>query len=106
MAGSKYFINPEIAGGSGLSGSSGFGAATNGETYRIGDPAPQFELARLFITQIISLNNKSEYHGSDLNQLRGNVPANYFSFTVGKISLPDYFDLNKYSHDPRSQFMC
>ena len=104
--GASICINPEIGGGSGLSGALGVGASTNGETYRIGNPVPQFELARLFITQIISLNNKSEYQGSDQNQLKGSVPTNYFSFTVGKISLPDYFDLNKYSHDPRTQFMC
>jgi len=104
--GASVFINPEIAGGSGLSGSFGLGASTNGETYRIGNPAPQFELARLFVRQIIPLNNNTEYQESDLNQFKGTIPTSYISFTVGKISMPDYFDQNKYNHDPRTQFMC
>jgi high affinity Mn2+ porin len=104
--GASIFINPEIAGGSGLSGSFGLGASTNGETYRIGNPAPQFELARLFVRQLIPLSTNAQYRESDLNQLKGTITTSYISFTVGKISLPDYFDLNKYSHDPRTQFMC
>lgn len=103
--GASFFINPEIAGGSGLSGSMGVGASTNGETYRVGDPAPQFELARLFLRQSIPLNNHQKYQESDFNEFGGKFPTNYLSFTIGKISLPDYFDLNKYSHDPRTQFM-
>lgn len=104
--GASIYINPEIAGGSGLSGSFGLGAATNGETYRIGNPAPQFELARLFVRQIILLDRNNSFLESDINQLKGIIPSRYFSFTVGKISLPDYFDQNSYSHDPRFRFMC
>jgi high affinity Mn2+ porin len=33
------------------------------------------------------------------------MPAKYFSFTVGKICIADIFDVNSYSHDPRTQFM-
>jgi high affinity Mn2+ porin len=33
------------------------------------------------------------------------VPATYFSITLGKVSVADYFDDNKFSHDPRTQFM-
>ena len=79
----SVFISPEIGGGSGLSGSLGVGASTNGETYRIANPAPAFELGRLYFKQIFS----------------------DFSFTIGKVSISDYFDNNKYSHDPRTQFM-
>jgi high affinity Mn2+ porin len=39
----------------------GVGASTNGETYRIGDPAPAFELARLFFKQIIFSNKEVSY---------------------------------------------
>ncbi|MEJ7660684.1 MAG: hypothetical protein WKG07_14250 [Hymenobacter sp.] len=42
------YFNPEVAGGSGLSGATGIGGAPNGETFRIGDPAPQVYLARLY----------------------------------------------------------
>ncbi len=103
--GASIFINPEIAGGSGLSGSLGVAASTNGETYRIGEPAPQFELARLYFSQVFSLNNEKEYEEDDINTLGRNIPTRYLSFTIGKVSVSDYFDLNKYSHDPRTQFM-
>ena len=39
--GAAVYFNPEVAGGSGLSGATGIGGAPNGETFRIGDPAPQ-----------------------------------------------------------------
>jgi high affinity Mn2+ porin len=103
--GANVFFNPEIAGGSGLSNSLGVAASTNGETYRIGSSTPQFELARLFFNQFFSLNKETEYQEGDINKLSGNIPTEYFSFIIGKVSVSDYFDNNKFSHDPRTQFM-
>lgn len=110
--GASVFINPEIAGGSGLSEALGIAAATNGETFRIGDPAPQIYLARLFYRQVFALTDKTKpketqffYNHSDFNQIATIEPNKYFAFTVGKIGVADYFDDNKFSHDPRTQFM-
>ena len=103
--GASAFINPEIAGGSGLSGAEGVAASTNGETFRIGDPAPKIYVARLFFTQRIALSDKTIYQPGDFNQLAEKLPTNYLSVTLGKISISDYFDKNKFSHDPRTQFM-
>ncbi len=103
--GASIYLNLEVASGSGLSGSFGVGASTNGETYRIGNPAPTFELARLYFRQLFPLNRETDYQGSNQNQLSGKIPTNYISLTVGKICLADFFDLNSYSHDPRTQFM-
>src|ERR1035437_9252764 len=66
--GASIFINPEIGCGSGLSGSLGVGASTNGETYRIDNSAPAFELARLFFRQIIPLDQRTKYNESDINR--------------------------------------
>ncbi len=63
--GASVFVNPEIAGGSGLSDALGIAAATNGETFRIGDPAPQLYLARLFYRQVFSLTTQTTYQTSD-----------------------------------------
>ena len=104
-SGAHAFLNPEIAGGSGLSGALGIASATNGETFRIGDPAPKMYIARLFFTQTFSLTQASTNQASDLNQLAGRMPTKYISVTLGKISISDFFDDNKFSHDPRSQFM-
>ena len=103
--GASVYLNPEVAGGSGLSGSLGVGASTNGETYRIDNPSPSFELARLYFRQIISLNKETEYQEGSQNELAGRIPTRYMTFTIGKICVADFFDLNSYSHDPRTQFM-
>ncbi|RXK86200.1 carbohydrate porin [Filimonas effusa] len=103
--GASLFINPEIAGGAGLSQALGVAAATNGETFRVGDPAPKIYLARLFYRQIVALTKETGYQQADFNQLDGNTPLKYFAFTIGKIGSTDYFDNNKFSHDPRTQFM-
>lgn len=103
--GAGIFLNPEIAGGSGLSQALGIAAATNGETFRIGSPDPKIYLARLFYRQIFALGNETTYQESDINDLGGTMPSKYFSVVIGKICAADYFDNNLYSHDPRTQFM-
>jgi high affinity Mn2+ porin len=102
--GAAVYFNPEVAGGSGLSGATGIGGAPNGETFRIGDPSPQVYLARLYLRQIWALGPAQEQDEDDLNQLKGSRPAHYLALNVGKFSIADYFDQNSYAHDPRTQF--
>ncbi|WP_025883086.1 carbohydrate porin [Segatella paludivivens] len=103
--GASFYINPEIAGGSGISGALGIAAATNGETFRIGDPAPHIYVARVFFRQVLPLTQETVSQTSDSNQLAGDLPTKYLAFTIGKIGIADFFDDNKFSHDPRTQFM-
>lgn len=102
--GAAVYFNPEVAGGSGLSGATGIGGAPNGETFRIGDPSPQVYLARLYLRQVWALGAEREQDDDDLNQLKGSRPARYLALNVGKFSIADYFDQNSYAHDPRTQF--
>ena len=104
--GAGVFVNPELGGGAGLSSTLGIAAAPNGETYRIGNPAPQIDIARLYFSQIFPFTKQTSYQASDFNQIGSFIPTSYLSVTVGKISISDYFDKNKFSHDPRTQFMC
>jgi high affinity Mn2+ porin len=104
--GASAFINPEIAGGSGLSDVLGLASATNGETFRIGSSSPKIYVARLYFQQRIRLNSeRGSTVESDFNQLKTVLPEKYLNFTVGKISMADFFDKNTYSHDPRTQFL-
>lgn len=110
--GASVYLNPELAGGSGLSQVLGIAAATNGETFRVGNPEPQIYLARLFFRQVFALEKgwrqkpSGTFHNvGDFNQLDEWVPTKYFAVTAGKISIADYFDDNSYSHDPRTQFL-
>src|SRR6476646_9351312 len=44
--GAGLYLNPELAGGSGLSGALGMAGSSNGETFRVGNPAPALYWAR------------------------------------------------------------
>ena len=99
------YFNPELAGGNGLSGATGIAGFPNGETFRIGDPAPQLTVARFFITQTIALSDGDSLVSDEANQLAGRQPSDRLTLTFGKICMTDYFDNNRYSHDPRTQFM-
>lgn len=101
----SIYVNPELAGGSGLSKVLGLADATNGETFRVGSTAPKIYLARAYIQQLFALSDATQVQESDQNQLAGEIPESYISLIAGKICLSDFFDQNSYSHDPRTQFM-
>jgi len=105
--GADAYLDPEMSGGKGLSSALGVAGALNGETYRIGDPQPVVTIARAYLQQVIRLGNDTSYEDQDdvTNQVAGRVPTNRLVITVGKFSIADFFDRNRYSHDPRSQFM-
>jgi len=53
----------------------------------------------------IDLGGQTQALEPDLNQLGGIQTANRVVFTVGKYSVVDIFDTNKYAHDPRNDFL-
>ncbi len=103
--GAQLFVNPEIAGGSGLSSAYGIAAFSNGEAFRVGSPKPTIYMARAFFNQIIPLSSERQWQEDGENKIAQAVPKKYFSFTAGKISIADYFDNNRFSHNPRTQFL-
>ncbi|WP_264511577.1 carbohydrate porin [Flavobacterium sp. N1719] len=103
--GASFYVNPEIAGGSGISSVLGIGSATNGETFRVGSTAPKLYLARLYFKQHFNLNQDFTQELDDVNQVVEKTASHRIDITVGKLSMADFFDQNSYSHDPRTQFM-
>jgi len=105
--GAEMYVNPELGGGSGISSTLGVAGFPNGETYRIGDPAPVVEIARLFVRQSFNLGGAGDTTAIEdgLNQVSGALPAHRLTITAGKFSIVDIFDDNRYSHDARTQFM-
>ncbi len=98
-------INPEITGGVGMSDALGIAAFPNGEVFRIDDPDPKIYIGRLFFQQIIPLKNTQFEHAeSDANQLAGKIPTSRLVINFGKLNMGDFFDDNRYAHDPRTQF--
>lgn len=103
--GGELYLNPELAGGSGLSGALGMAGSSNGETFRVGDPAPALYWARFYLQQTFALGKETEWQDDDANALGGNKPRNFISIYLGKFSMGDLFDNNEYSNSPRTQFM-
>jgi high affinity Mn2+ porin len=98
-------FDPEIAGGRGFSGVNGLANSSNGELPRVSSAEPKPYIARLYITHDFALGSETESVESDENQLSGSRPARRYTVTAGRFTLTDFFDDNRYSHDPRTQFI-
>jgi high affinity Mn2+ porin len=98
-------FDPEIAGGRGFSGVTGVANATNGELPRVASATPKPYLARLYVAHDFGFGSKTEDVEADENQLGGTRPETRYTIVAGRFTLTDFFDDNRYSHDPRSQFM-
>src|SRR5215469_1205778 len=99
-------FNPEIAGGKGFSGVTGFGNQPNGEIPRVASATPKPYLARLYVQHDFGFGQEVERQESDENQLAGDRPMNRYSIYAGRFTITDFFDDNNYTHDPRTQFMA
>jgi len=102
--GASVYYNAEMGGGSDFSQARGIAGFTNGEVYRVSDATPKIYTARLFFKQIFALSDNMQKVEDGVNQLPGNMPDSYISISLGKFSIMDFFDDNKFSHDPRTQF--
>ena len=101
----ELWINPEVDQGFGLSNTLGVAAFPSGEAYKVGQSVPYMRLQRLFVRHTIDLGSQTTDVEADLNQLRGRQGAERVVLTIGKFSVGDIFDANRYAHDPRSDFM-
>lgn len=100
-----FYFDPELAGGRGFSGTNGIANFPNGEMPRVTTATPKPYIARLYITQDFGFGDGREMITSQENQLGGTRPSTRYSITVGRFSATDFFDNNRYTHDPRTQFM-
>ena len=100
-----FYFDPELAGGRGFSDTNGLANFPNGEMPRVETATPKPYVARLLVTHDFALGEEREAVESDENQLAGSRPKKRYSITVGRFSMTDYFQITKYSNDPRTQFM-
>lgn len=100
-----FYFDPEMAGGRGFSATNGIANFPNGEMPRVSTATPKPYIARAYLTQDFGFGSEREMISSDPNQLGGSRPSTRYSLTVGRFSMSDFFDQNRYSHDPRTQFM-
>ncbi|HTW53640.1 MAG TPA: carbohydrate porin [Stellaceae bacterium] len=102
--GAEIWVNPEADQGFGLSNTFGVAGYVSGEAYKIGAESPYYLMQRAFLRETINLGGETQKIEADLNQLAGTQTANRLVFTLGKFSIVDVFDTNKYAHDPRNDF--
>jgi hypothetical protein len=103
--GAAFYLNPEVAGGNGLSYALGVAGALNGETPRIDNMAPVVYIARAYLQQHFPLGNTAyEAVNDDVNQVADMVPKNRITISAGKFAINDFYDANTYSKDARTQF--
>ena len=102
--GAFFYVNPEVSGGKGLSFAKGVAGALNGETYRVGEVAPEVFIARAYLQENIALGAATEELPDGINQVKAMLPVNRITITAGKFAISDFYDDNTYSKDPRTQF--
>ncbi|HXI54598.1 MAG TPA: carbohydrate porin [Polyangia bacterium] len=102
--GAELLFNPEMSGGKGLSRTLGVAAFPSGIVYRVGDPAPAIYLARLAISQTIDLGGGRVTNEAGPNELAGTRDRDVLAISVGRLSVADVFDGNRYAHDPTERF--
>jgi high affinity Mn2+ porin len=103
--GAEVWVNPEIDQGFGLSGTFGVAAFPSAESYKVGSDYPYARLPRYFIRQTIDLGGATETVQGGPNQFAAKQSADRLVITAGKFSVGDIFDVNKYAHDPRVDFL-
>ena len=100
----QLYFDLEIAGGRGFSGVTGIANFPNGEMPRVASATPTPYIARLYITHDFGFGAAKDEVESDENQLGGERPATRYTVIAGRFSVTDFFDNNRYTHDPRTQF--
>lgn len=103
--GAEFWINPELDQGFGLSNTFGVAGFPSAEAYKVGSDYPTARVPRAFIRQTINLGGESQKVDAGINQFSGNNTADRLVITLGKFSVSDIFDDNRYAHDPRNDFL-
>jgi high affinity Mn2+ porin len=103
--GGELWIDPEIGQGFGLSNTEGIAGFSSGAAFKVGASVPYPRIQRAFVRQTIDLGGETQKVDADQNQFAGSQSADRLVVTVGKFSVSDVFDTNKYAQNPRKDFM-
>jgi high affinity Mn2+ porin len=103
--GAELWVDPEIDQGFGLSNTEGIAGFPSGASFKVGAAVPYARVQRAFVRQTIDLGGAAQKVEADQNQFAGSNTADRLVITVGKFSVSDVFDQNKYAQNPRKDFM-
>ena len=102
--GGELLFNPEMSGGKGLSSTLGVAAFPDGIVYRVGDPAPAVYIARVAISQTFGLGGGRVVNEGGPNELAGSRDRDVLAITIGRFSVVDVVDGNRYANDATTEF--
>jgi high affinity Mn2+ porin len=102
--GAELLFNPEMSGGRGLSSTLGVAAFPDGIVYRVGDPTPAVYLARFALSQTFDLGGGEVLNEAGPNELSGIRRRDVLALTVGRFSVVDVVDGNRYANDATTEF--
>jgi len=103
--GAELWVDPEIDQGHGLAETHGVAGFPSGESYKLGADYPYARVQRYFIRQTIDLGGDKQKIDADVNQFAQSTTENRLELWVGKFSIVDVFDTNKYANNPKTDFM-
>lgn len=103
--GAELWVNPEIDQGFGVANTHGAAGYTSGEAYKLGASYPYARVQRYFLRQTVDLGGGTEKVDADINQFAGSRSANRLVLTVGRFTITDIFDTNKYANNPKMDFL-
>jgi len=75
------------------------------DRFKVGAGVPYSRIQRAFLRQTIDLGGDSEKVPADQNQFEGSNTTDRLVISIGKYSVSDVFDQNKYAQNPRKDFM-
>ena len=103
--GAEFWVDPEVDQGFGLDDTLGLAGFANGEAYKVGANLPYFRLQRAFMRQTLDLGGATAGVEAGPNQFAAVQSADRLVLTVGKLSVVDIFDTNRYAHGPANDFL-
>jgi high affinity Mn2+ porin len=98
-------LDMEAAEGRGLSEALGLAGFTNLDVVRNPYLGKAPYIARYEIHQVIGLTSETVPQDANFFSLATEVPARRIEFRIGKLTLPDFFDINGIGSDSHLQFM-
>jgi high affinity Mn2+ porin len=103
--GAEFWFNPELDQGFGFANTHGIAGFPSAEAYKIGANYPYARIQRAFVRQTIDLGGDEQKGDADINQFASSYTANRLVLTVGRFSIADIFDTNKYANNPKVDFL-
>jgi len=103
--GAEIWVNPELDQGFGTQQHAGRRRVPQRRSLQGRLASPLWADPAVFLRQTLALGGDSEKVVPDLNQLGGTQTADRVVLTIGKFSVTDIFDTNRYAHDPRGDFL-